>query len=255
MSLDRQAIERRDFSIARRGYEPAEVDAHLRRLADEIDELREHAAGSTTIAGAAADQVRSIVDAAETSAAEIRREAEENARRTTHDAARTAEETRTRADAEARDNVQRVADAAAVLRQRIDAMQSELNALLESVRTGVNRLGGDLTVLQRDMGAMQLATGAAVPQPPPPPAPVPAPEPMPDPAPMPPPPPLEPEPEPEPEPPAAANGGDVDGARLVALNMALSGTPRDETARYLEEHFDLADSEAILDEVYATVES
>ena len=150
--------------------------------------------------------------------------------------------------------MQRVADAAAVLRQRIDAMQSELNALLESVRTGVNRLGGDLTVLQRDMGAMQLAAGATVPQPPPPPVPEPEPEPLPDPAPLPPPPPLPPELEPEPAR-RRANGGDVDGARLVALNMALSGTPRDETDRYLAEHFDLADRASILDEVYATVDS
>ena len=32
--------------------------------------------------------------------------------------------------------------------------------------------------------------------------------------------------------------------------MALSGTPREETARYLAEHFDLADAEALLDDVY-----
>ena len=33
--------------------------------------------------------------------------------------------------------------------------------------------------------------------------------------------------------------------------MALNGTPRDETARYLEENFDLDDPDAILDEVYS----
>jgi hypothetical protein len=33
--------------------------------------------------------------------------------------------------------------------------------------------------------------------------------------------------------------------------MALSGTPRDETAAYLAEHFELADPEALLDDVYA----
>jgi hypothetical protein len=42
-----------------------------------------------------------------------------------------------------------------------------------------------------------------------------------------------------------------EGARLVALNMALSGKPRDETARYLRENFDVADADALLDEVYA----
>ena len=35
--------------------------------------------------------------------------------------------------------------------------------------------------------------------------------------------------------------------------MALNGTPREETARYLEENFDLEDQDAILDEVYARV--
>ena len=36
--------------------------------------------------------------------------------------------------------------------------------------------------------------------------------------------------------------------------MALNGTPRDETARYLSENFHLADSDGLLDEVYASVE-
>jgi hypothetical protein len=44
--------------------------------------------------------------------------------------------------------------------------------------------------------------------------------------------------------------GDEAGARLTALNMALGGTPRDETARYLAEHYALADAEALLDDVY-----
>ena len=50
-------------------------------------------------------------------------------------------------------------------------------------------------------------------------------------------------------------GGDAEGARLIALNMALNGTPREETARYLSENFHLADAGGLLDEVYASVES
>jgi hypothetical protein len=46
-----------------------------------------------------------------------------------------------------------------------------------------------------------------------------------------------------------------EGARLIALNMALSGTPREETARYLRENFDLDDQDTLLDEVYAKVGS
>ena len=39
----------------------------------------------------------------------------------------------------------------------------------------------------------------------------------------------------------AAQATASEGARLIALNMALNGTPRDETARYLEENFELED--------------
>ena len=46
------------------------------------------------------------------------------------------------------------------------------------------------------------------------------------------------------------NGGDDDGARLIALNMALNGTPREETDRYLAENFKLTDRRGLLDEVY-----
>jgi hypothetical protein len=61
-----------------------------------------------------------------------------------------------------------------------------------------------------------------------------------------------PEPEPEPEPaPAAPAVKAPEGARLIALNMALSGKPRDETAAYLRENFALDDSDGLLDEVYA----
>jgi hypothetical protein len=53
---------------------------------------------------------------------------------------------------------------------------------------------------------------------------------------------------------ATGTNEDVEGARLVALNMALNGTARDETERYLAENFDLPDRQGLLDEVYASVE-
>ena len=55
------------------------------------------------------------------------------------------------------------------------------------------------------------------------------------------------------EKPAAAAGEGHEGARLIALNMALNGTSREETAHYLSENFELDDPEALLDEVYARV--
>jgi hypothetical protein len=45
----------------------------------------------------------------------------------------------------------------------------------------------------------------------------------------------------------------AEGARVIALNMALGGSSRDETASYLAENFELDDPGALLDEVYARV--
>jgi DivIVA domain-containing protein len=49
-------------------------------------------------------------------------------------------------------------------------------------------------------------------------------------------------------------GEDLDGARLVALNLALGGESRQQADRYLAERFVLADRAKLLDEVYAAVE-
>jgi hypothetical protein len=54
---------------------------------------------------------------------------------------------------------------------------------------------------------------------------------------------------------ATGGNGDVDGARLVALNMALSGESRAATERYLAEHFQLSERQALIDEVYAAIEA
>ena len=56
------------------------------------------------------------------------------------------------------------------------------------------------------------------------------------------------------EPAPSGAQGDLDGARLVALNMALNGDSREETGRYLAENFNVADSDRLLDEVYAAIE-
>jgi hypothetical protein len=55
---------------------------------------------------------------------------------------------------------------------------------------------------------------------------------------------------------AAASGGAAaapgnEGARVIALNMALNGSPREETAAYLAENFELDNPDALLDDVYA----
>jgi hypothetical protein len=61
----------------------------------------------------------------------------------------------------------------------------------------------------------------------------------------------EPEPDLEIEPPADTRPDDQEAARLVALDMALGGAPREETEAYLAEHYALTDPGKLLDDVYA----
>ena len=71
MELERRSIERADFSQARRGYDTHQVDRHLAEIAAAVEELKrsqEVERSASTVAGAAAEQVQSIVDAAEQSA-------------------------------------------------------------------------------------------------------------------------------------------------------------------------------------------
>jgi len=279
MALDRLSIEKRDFPIGRRGYEPEAVDAHLARIAEEVEQLRRRAvtgggggggkASPASIAQAASEQVRAIVEAAESSAADIERAAQEEAERIRDEAQGDARRTRDDAVSQSQEHVGKVRQATNLMLQRVDAMESELTGLVESLRTGANRLTADLSLLEGGMADLYDAAGRERPGgsaapvveslPVPPAAKaevVAAPEPTTE---------LEeaegedaavPSTPEEPAPVAAqpAGGGDVEGARLVALNMALNGTSREETDRYLADNFDLADREALLDEVYATVD-
>jgi DivIVA domain-containing protein len=275
VALDRQSIEKKDFPVGRRGYDPDAVDTHLTALADEIADYKRSARRrSDTLASSASDQVRAIVEAAETSAADIQRDAEAEAKEIRDEANAEAKATREQATEQARDYVGKVSESTAGMLTRLDAMQSELNELVDSLRTGANRLGADLRLLETNLNDV----GEAV-----------SPRPR-----------FEPEPveveaessEPvyetevettvgfengagapdsdtpdvvtelpddyevaEPDPAAQADGpDDAEGARLIALNMALNGTPREETAKYLSENFQLSDRDGLLDEVYASVE-
>src|SRR5919199_2071391 len=130
--MERDAIERRDFPVGRRGYDPAAVDAHLRRVADEMDSLRARsAAASRGISAGTSDQVREILEAAERSAAGIREQAE-------HDASA---------------HVARVGEAAAAMMSRVDQLQRELDGLLDALRRSGERLQEGLARLQEDVGA------------------------------------------------------------------------------------------------------
>ena len=198
--MDRDAIERRDFPVGRRGYDQAAVDEHLRRVADEIEALR----GRVPAAGARApmsadtsEQVRAILEAAERGAAQLREDAGRHAG----------------------DHVARVGEAAEAMLAHLEELDRELGSLLGSLRESSERLAEGLTRLQQQVGEVSGGEPAAL----------------------------------DTAAPAPALDGDEAGARLIALNMALDGKPREETAGYLAERFDLADPEALLDDVYARV--
>ncbi len=285
VELDRQSVERRDFPISRRGYDPAAVDAHLRALAVEVEELERslETRGGETLGSAAATQIQSILEAAESTAASIEQQAAAEAAQTREDAARDAERTRAEAVARAQRHVQAVSEATAVLRERVESMDSEVSALVQSLRAGAGRLAADLGSVETNMGELYDAASGAGPsdgaisvvgeavaggeQ-------VSAGEPLdaldleehw----------PLDSE-APGPgggsvegdSPRVTRNGGehggvsaapataadDLDGARLIALNMALNGESREQAGRYLAENFELADRDKLLDEVYAAIE-
>ncbi|HEY7960824.1 MAG TPA: hypothetical protein VID29_02790 [Solirubrobacteraceae bacterium] len=169
MDLDRPSIEKRDFPIARKGYEPAAVDAHLRALATDVqglvDTLAARGAGAS-VGSAAATQVQSILEAAETTAADIERQASDAARRAREDAERDAAQTRAQAVAHAQAHVQAVSQATAVLLERVQSMDGEVGALLASLRAGAERLAMDLGAVERDMGELyDAASGRAGPAP------------------------------------------------------------------------------------------
>jgi DivIVA domain-containing protein len=314
VALDRQSIEKKDFPIGRRGYDPEAVDAHLRDLADEVEGLKRSARQRTeTVATSTSEQVRAVLAAAEASASEIVRQAEHEAREIRDDANAEATRTRDEANHTAHDYVGRVAEATSALLQRVDAMQSELNTLLDTLRTGAHRVHADLQLVEGNLSELSLAAGrprferepqaeapplprsgsprlaaedpdapqrngngtvdpdelvpdpdaphASAPAEPaaaePAPAEPAAAEPAPDavapaagaPAPS-----DDPAPAPLAATPAASGGASgEEGARLVALDMALSGTPREETDRYLAEHFTVADRDALLDDVYSSI--
>ena len=151
-------------------------------------------------------------------------------------------------------------------------MESELGALIESLRTGSNRLNADLQLLEGNLDRGQergRRRGRSS-------SPSPSRRPSCEPAVEPPVAPARPPssssspsrsrastPAVEATPTACRRardrgadegGDDIEGARLIALNMALNGTPREETDRYLAENFELVDRRGLLDEVYACVD-
>jgi hypothetical protein len=162
--------------------------------------------------GSAAEQLRALVEAAE----RIRADAERDAARAREAVARVGE----RADELDR----RLDELAAGVREAVTALKEEVAALrdaeaapppTEDPATRLDPGADDELIAEAEAAAARKPQPEAT--------------------------------EPDPEPGPAA----PEGARLLALKMALDGRPRAETASYLSENFELDDAEALLDEVYA----
>jgi DivIVA domain-containing protein len=230
----REEIVRGDFPAVRKGYDRDAVDAHLRRLADEIERLQGAGSGDRSLATTAGEQISGIIAAAEAKAAELEQAARVRA-----------DEVVAEARQEAAEQVRRAQDSIAGLVSQADELRDRMGELSRGIGGSLEAetppVPGPVTVPEPTPPAPEVdPTPVIVPEPEPPrepePEPVPLPEPTPD------------------EPPPAANGDDA-GARLVAMKMALDGAPREEIAKHLAESYDLANAEALLDDVLARVGS
>jgi hypothetical protein len=224
MALDRTSIVRSDFPLARRGgYDRATVDAHLDHLAAEVEALRSGSIGATT-----SSRVGAILDAAEASAAEIERQAWADAARVQAAA--------DEALAAARERVSALAEASSLVQVRVEELVADVARLevalgaTEEPAIAENQpeldLNGDTVAFDpldeppadEQVPVAELPASARFARE---------------------------------DPPMEAH--DAEAARLVALNMAMSGQSREATDRYLAQRYAIGDRARLLDEVYASV--
>jgi len=243
MALDRQSVIRTDFPMSRRGYDRIAVDRHLDEIAQQLDGIeRPVSVGATTSA-----HVQSILDAAEASAAEIERRAWDDASRVQDEA--------DQALARARTQVQALAAASRSLRERLDGLLTEVEALEGNLaEPGLRSAESEPMFDPQDTMAFDPIAEDEVAAQTPPPAPaesrfgreVPA---------------TDHRTGWLTQTPVAAPAWSTattqpagqearESARLVALNMADGGQPREATDAYLADLYPAAERAALLDEIY-----
>jgi DivIVA domain-containing protein len=224
VQLDPRSIVREDFTRARRGYDPEEVRSHLEQVADLVAGL-ERERSESPVADTAASQVRSILQAAERSRTKLESAAQEEADHIREEAERIRAEaeaeadlTRTDATVEAAERVERAHEASKRVLERAEAIERELAALqAEAVALGEVVRPERAEAPGADLHVPDGDHGA----------------------------------EPHAATTAAGSDADMEDVRLIALNMALNGSPRPETAAYLRDTFEIEDPEELLDGVYA----
>jgi ElaB/YqjD/DUF883 family membrane-anchored ribosome-binding protein len=160
VELDRQSIEKRDFPITRRGYDPVVVNAHLAALADKI-EHGDRTGGHDSVATIASGMVQTILDAAESTAADIERSAKDEAAQLRHDAEHAAQNMRDGAVAKSRSHVTAVASATEPMLERVAMMERDVGMLVADFRTGVQQLTSELALLAENMNSLYGAASTA----------------------------------------------------------------------------------------------
>jgi hypothetical protein len=172
--------------------------------------------GGDGLPAALAARVDAIVRAAEQEAASVQRDLVAQRRAAETEAQRYLVDARSRADALAHERTQR--------------LHELTNDLVEQAEAAARQLETLLAALKRTTAAIETDApdDEAAPAKPP----------------------------PEPAAPEAAPGvRDVSTARLVAIEMAVAGRPRDEVDRHLRESYDVDDTSALLDDVFGGVRS
>ena len=246
--MDRTQIEREDFPSARRGWDPAAVRAHLNRVAEDVTALAAAASAPVaTTASTAAEKVQSIVGAAEQTANEILADARAQAGELVAATEAEVGDLRSRAAEEARADIDRVRVVATGLLERAEDVLTRLDELAEGIPGQLSEweeeeeVEEDVEVAEPEPGIEEdlevEEEGVAQPEFVPEAAPEPfavetgsAPQPV----------------------PAEAAEGEVDKsakARLIAFNLALGETPREEIAARLAE-LGVEDTDAIIEDAY-----
>ena len=203
-------VARKDFPISRRGYDPAAVDAYLERLEEKLQKESERE--KAPMAAGISEQVKSILAAAEATAAELR-----------SDAQQAADQMRSTAAAESRQQVTRVSDSSSTLLSELASLRERTHGLLEEIETNSSALKDGLLSLREDVstfrgqaasdaGPAAAKTQAAGDN-------------------------------------FEEARAVLDEARAEALQMARDGAPRDEISRHLDEKYELPNREQLVSEV------
>ena len=125
---------------------PSRESPELRAIASSIEDLkRTQRQAPPPLTAAAAEKVRSIVQAAESSAEEVKAEARAEAEKITGDAERAASELRRRSADEAAERLKRAEEGTKTIMAETARASAELETLLERLRTPAAELTGALS--------------------------------------------------------------------------------------------------------------